>query len=301
MTLARLSSVVVLALASFANAAPSLLARQAFTTLSTAEVAAYKPYSYYAAAGYCAPAATLAWTCGINCAANPTFHPVASGGDGNAVQYWYVGVDTALDTVIVGHQGTDSKQILSIFTDINFGQKTLNRTLFPGFDSSIKVHSGFANEQAMTATLVLAAVKSAIATYGVKKVTMVGHSLGAALSLLDSVYLPLHLTGVTFRTVLYGLPRVGNQAFADLVSAAGTLTHVNNKKDPIPTLPGLILGFHHPTGEVHIQDDTEAWVACPGQDNNNALCTFGKVGNILGGDFNDHNGPYDGVMMNCHD
>ena len=37
---------------------------------------------------------------------------------------------------------------------------------------------------------------------------MVGHSLGAAIALLDSVYLPLHVKGVTFKTVVYGLPRV---------------------------------------------------------------------------------------------
>lgn len=71
----------------------------------------------------------------------------------------------------------------------------------------------------------LAAVQSAIATYGVKKVTVVGHSLGGfinfqgitnslenfaggAIGLLDSVYLPLHITGVTFRGIFYGLPRV---------------------------------------------------------------------------------------------
>lgn len=32
--------------------------------------------------------------------------------------------------------------------------------------------------------------------------------LGAALALLDSVYLPLHISGVSFKTVVYGLPRV---------------------------------------------------------------------------------------------
>jgi hypothetical protein len=39
--------------------------------------------------------------------------------------------------------------------------------------------------------------------------------LGAALALLDSVFLPLHLSGFTFTTVTMGMPRVGNQAFAD--------------------------------------------------------------------------------------
>lgn len=59
-----------------------------------------------------------------------------------------------------------------------------------------------------TAPNVLAAVNTAISKFGAKQVTLVGHSLGAAISLLDSVYLPLHVKGVTFKTVLYGLPRV---------------------------------------------------------------------------------------------
>lgn len=101
---------------------------------------------------------------------------------------------------------------------------------------------------------------------------MVGHSLGGAIALLDSVYLPLHLPASTvFKTVTYGMPRVGNQAFANYVDAhvtslsGGTgLTHINNKEDIVPILPGMFLGFHHPSGEVHIQD-SNAWDACPGE------------------------------------
>ena len=31
---------------------------------------------------------------------------------------------------------------------------------------------------------------------------------GAAITLLDAVYLPLHISGVSFKTIGYGLPRV---------------------------------------------------------------------------------------------
>ncbi|KAJ7102986.1 lipase [Mycena crocata] len=294
-----LLSAVILALASLANAAPALLARQAITTLSATQISAFKPFSFYASAGYCTPATTLAWNCGANCNANAGFKPIASGGDGNAVQFWYVGVDPALATVIVTHQGTDTSHILPILTDANFVLDRLDATLFPGVSSSVEAHSGFADEHAKTATQILAAVQKALATFPtVKKVTLVGHSLAGALSLLDSVYLPLHITGVTFRSVLYGLPRVGNQAFADLASVGSTVTHINNKEDLVPILPGRFLGFHHPTGEVHIQD-SGAWDACPGQDNTSDLCTTGDVGNILEGDPDDHSGPYDGVTMSC--
>lgn len=50
------------------------------------------------------------------------------------------------------------------------------------------------------------------------KVTIVGHSLGAALALLDAVFLPLHLPATTtFKMVGYGMPRVGNPAFAKYI------------------------------------------------------------------------------------
>ena len=79
------------------------------------------------------------------------------------------------------------------------------------------------------------------------------------------MYLPLWLpVGTTFQTIGYGLPRVGNQAFANYVDANLHLTHINNKEDPIPICPGLFMGFVHPSGEVHIQDSDE-WAACSGK------------------------------------
>jgi hypothetical protein len=94
----------------------------------------------------------------------------------------------------------------------------------------------------------------------------VGHSLGGALALLDGVFLSLRLgSGVSINVTTYGMPRVGNQAFADFVDGQlpGLVTHVNNQEDPVPTVPGRFLGFHHPSGEIHIQD-SGAWDACPG-------------------------------------
>ena len=55
--------------------------------LSTAQVTAFRPYTHYASTGYCSPASTLAWDCGHNCMANPSFEPVASGGDGDLTQF----------------------------------------------------------------------------------------------------------------------------------------------------------------------------------------------------------------------
>jgi len=295
--------VTALLAAAFTRAAPaieaSLEARQSITTLTAAQVSAYKPYSFYAASAYCPPANTLAWNCGGNCNANPGFKPVASGGDGDSVQFWYVGYDPALQTVIVAYQGTDTSKILPLVTDANFFLDTLNPSFFPGVSSSIRTHDGFNDAQGKSATAVLAAVQTTMSRYSTKKVTIVGHSLGGAIALITSVYLPLHLPADTvFKTVTYGGPRVGNQAFVDYVNARRDVSRVINRKDIVPIVPGRFLGFAHVNGEKHILDSL-AWVDCPGQDNTNSQCTIGYTPNLWSGTPGDHSGPYDGVHMGC--
>ena len=59
-------------------------------------------------------------------------------------------------------------------TDANVVQVNLDATLFPGVSSSVKVHSGFRNAHALTATKVLAEVKKLLAAKNTKSVTLVG-------------------------------------------------------------------------------------------------------------------------------
>ncbi|PCH44540.1 lipase [Wolfiporia cocos MD-104 SS10] len=271
----------------------------AITVLSPEQIDAFEPYTWYASTGYCNNSATLAWDCGADCDANPSFKPVASGGDGDGTQYWFVGYDPVLDTVIVSHQGTDPEEILPLLTDADIILVELDSDLFPGISSDIQVAQGFSDAQEETATDVLAAVQTTISTYGTSQVTMVGHSLGAAISILDAVYLPLHIPDASFTYIGYGLPRVGNQEFANYVDASAvSVTHINNKEDPIPICPGMFLGYVHPSGEVHIEDSGE-WAACPGQDNPSMQCIVGDVPDVSDGDLSDHDGPYGGVEMGC--
>ncbi|KAK7038707.1 hypothetical protein VNI00_010591 [Paramarasmius palmivorus] len=297
--LLRFSVAVLAFLASGVVASPAAVKRQSITALSAAQISAFKPYSFYASTAYCKPANTLAWNCGANCQANPTFKPIASGGDGGSIQFWYVGYDPALKTVIVGHQGTDFSKIEAALTDADIILESLDSTLFPGVPSGVKVHSGFKDEHAKTAATILSNVQKALTQNSATSVTVVGHSLGAALALLDSIYLPLHLpAGTTVKMIGYGMPRVGNSSFATYVDSHATVTHINNKQDIVPILPGRFLGFAHPNGEVHITD-SNVWDSCPGHDNTDDRCTVGDVPNIFVGDTGDHKGPYDGVTMGC--
>ena len=144
-------------------------------------------------------------------------------------------------------------------------------------------------------------MQNVISTHGASSVTTVGQSLGAALALLDSIFLRLQLPAhISVNFIGYGLPRVGNQQWADLVDAQlpGNVTHINNLKDPYPTVPPLYFGYHHPRGEIHIEQSGD-WDACPGQDNPSELCIVGAVPNFLSGNMPDHDGPYNGINLFC--
>jgi hypothetical protein len=148
---------------------------------------------------------------------------------------------------------------------------------------------------------VLDAVWQVISKHGTSTVTTVGQSLGAALALLDSAFLRLQLpTTISVKFVGNGLPRVGNQAWANFVDArlSGDVTHINNKKDTVQIVPGMFLGYHHPSGEIHIEESGD-WVERPGQDNSDKLYIVGVVPTIFSGDTNDHDGPYNDIIFKC--
>ncbi len=141
----------------------------------------------------------------------------------------------------------------------------------------------------------LSTVQSALASTGFKRVLTtgsyrfilagamhphydrLGHSLGAAVATLDATMLRMALpSDVDVNSVVFGLPRVGNQQFADMIdSMISGFTHVTNQDDPVPTVPPRFLSFQHPQGEIHITkvDSSGAATleACPGQENSVGL------------------------------
>ena len=64
-----------------------LQARASITALTSSQISAFKPYSWFSSTAYCAPTSTVNWTCGTNCQGNSDFIPVAVGGDGAVTQY----------------------------------------------------------------------------------------------------------------------------------------------------------------------------------------------------------------------
>ncbi|KAG6377045.1 alpha beta-hydrolase [Boletus reticuloceps] len=290
------------------------------TAVSAAQLAALAPYTQFARAAYCSPSIVQDWTLRwyVSCPAGSlpshpshwqrlaepfpdsrSLSPVVTVTPSNTVQTYYVGYWPSSNSVVVAHQGTDPIQLRSDLTDVGIIMKSLDPTLFPGLDSSVQVHSGFANEHTQTAQIILNQVKSLISQYGATSVTLVGHSLGGALAELDCMFMALNLPpDIAIRGVTYGTPRVGNSAWTALFDATiSDFQRINNKKDIIPIVPGRFLGFSHVMGEVHIMQPNDA-VECPGDDNaTDTECTIKSVPNIFDGDILNHLGPYQGIYI----
>ncbi len=128
--------------------------------------------------------------------------------------------------------------------------------------------------------------------------------------------------GTTIRGVTFGTPRVGNMAWASFFdSQVSDFTRINNKRDPVPVVPGRLLGFRHVLTEIHIQPDGQA-IVCPGEyskffhtftrvliyvfnidpdDGVDLQCSDKIVPDVIKGNVNDHSGPYNGILIGTQD
>ncbi|KDQ19409.1 hypothetical protein BOTBODRAFT_102576 [Botryobasidium botryosum FD-172 SS1] len=296
-----ISGLFALAAVVSVSAAPAALeTRDGVSILSPTIIATFKPYTQFASAAFCSPSLTANWTCGEACDSRPGFTTYGAGGDSDNVQYWYVGYDPGLEAVVVAHQGTNITELLPILTDLELALAPLDSKLFPNLPAGLMAHTGFQIAHAKAAPDVLAAVQKALAVHKAAKVIMTGHSLGAAIAVLDSIHLPLYLPStVSFETYTFGQPRVGNAALADYVDAHTHISRVTHNKDPVPTVPGRALGHAHSNGEKHILANDE-WAACAGHDNPDVECSTGAAPNIFASNKEDHDGPYQGIIIGCH-
>ena len=144
-------------------------------------------------------------------------------------------------------------------------------------------------------------MKAGIANFNATNVIVTGHSLGAAIGLLDTVFLANKLDpSIKIRSVGFGLPRVGNKEWANFVDKTVQDRQIDfeffvNGDDPVPRVPPVALGFQHPSGEIFQKDDNGSieTLRCPGQENENCLSSS----SLLEADIGDHDGPYAGVEL----
>ncbi|KAJ7093505.1 Alpha/Beta hydrolase protein [Mycena epipterygia] len=250
----------------------------------------------FAAAAYCVRAGL--WNCGDACDKIPDTQLVFTIGDDAATPDVYVAYSQSRNQIIVGHEGTDPSQILSVENDIHFSPTPLLTILnVAGTPEGVEVHNGFQTAWVQTSTGVLSAVQQLQAQVPDASILVTGHSLGAAISLLDAIFLKQQLpSNTSIEVVGFGRPRVGNPVFADWVDGMfeKNNTFVVSRDDPVPHVPLLAQGFQHESGEVWIKDNSTT-LACDGQENPNCSDTIGVLDAVTG--VSDHTGPYFGVNM----
>lgn len=248
---------------------------------------------------YCPSAAVMSWQCGQPCQSlGNGIEVLHAAGDDALIPQYFIAHDPATQSIVVAHQGTHTSSILSILNNVQIDLVNLNSTRFPGADANIRVHDGFQKTFERTADDVLSRVQAALVSKGAKKVLVTGHSLGAAVAMMDAVMLKKYVNAsVEIKATLFGLPRGGNVAWANFIDAtlSNTMTYISNQNDPVPTLPPQFLGYQQPAGEVHIRavgSDGEPTniVACGGQENQN--CSEGN--SMFSISLMNHIGPYPG-------
>ncbi|KAJ3786772.1 alpha/beta-hydrolase [Lentinula aff. detonsa] len=246
---------------------------------------------------YCAKQNVTKWDCGGPCEAiGPDVHVVKWGGNDGLVPSYLIAHDGSTNTIVVAHQGTDSHNFLSELNDLDILHVGLDKSIFKQPAKKVEVHDGFQQAFKGSSKIILAEVKNALATFNSKAVLFTGHSKGATIAILDAIMLHEQLdSSIKQSVVVFGLPRMGNEHWANLVDTTiGTeFIRVSDRKDPVVDLPPRMMDYYHPSGEIHIVDvdkDGQATkvVACPGQENKH--CAEGN--SIFKEHVSDHSGPY---------
>ncbi|KAL1325350.1 hypothetical protein HN51_035412 [Arachis hypogaea] len=106
-------------------------------------------------------------------------------------------------------------------------------------------------------TQVLTKVKALLKLYKDENpsVVLVGHSLGASLSIVSAFDLVENgITDVPVAAFVFGSPQIGNKAFNERVKSFNNLRvlHVRNVIDVIPHYPGRLLGYEYTGVELEI-------------------------------------------------
>ena len=119
--------------------------------------------------------------------------------------------------------------------------------------------------------MILSYFNQTLAAHGTPSVTIVGHSLSAAIALFDGIYFRGYLyPSVNVRVIGYGMPRAGNQEVANWVDkhlVSGQVTHINastTRRTPSQFYLACFLRFHHPAGEIYLTV-VGIWESCPGE------------------------------------
>lgn len=124
-----------------------------------------------------------------------------------------------------------------------------------------KAHSGFLESFVAERDNIVKAIAGIRANNDYKdyKLVLTGHSLGGAIASIAAAHFRYGAKAENPHLYTYGAPKIGNQAFASFVSAAGKGDNyfVTNLNDPVPMIPPDELGYAYMNPAYHITADKD--------------------------------------------
>jgi len=164
--------------------------------------------------------------------------------------FLYIAVNHNLNEIITAFRGTiDNTGWVVDFKAI--------RVDFPEYGAGVSIHTGFLQSHMAGREVVREQVASLMQQYPSYTLHVVGHSMGAALASLQGQDLARQFPQQKVKLTVYGLPRVGNEAYANMVNALSNLDPLRfvNYRDPVPHGPPIAVGYYHHNAEI--------WCAVP--------------------------------------
>lgn len=172
----------------------------------------------------------------------------------------FVAYDPTENEIIVSFSGTDPLSIQNWIDDLDFIQ-----TSYPYCGNGCKVHEGFYKSFNSTVDQVKSLVNSALASHSTARLSVTGHSLGAAMAAHCASELA-HSGYKLHHVYTYGMPRVGDTNFETWYKSSSSnipeTYRVVHGHDPVPHVPLESMKFHHMPYEVFYEKDPKQWKVC---------------------------------------
>ncbi|WFD22442.1 hypothetical protein MEQU1_001113 [Malassezia equina] len=155
--------------------------------------------------------------------------------------------------IVVSWAGVNQTGINSVFQAADLFLEDVDRDLFPNARQGAKAFSGFQNEYKRVTDIVLKKVNEFQNKYNEDRVSLAGLSFGSGVAAVGSLHVNCNLKrGKLHRIVVFGLPRSGNQEWADSIDDA--------LKDRFY--------YVHPSGQIWINPSNSTHASFyPGQEN----------------------------------
>lgn len=190
--------------------------------------------------------------------------------------------------VVVAFEGT-TKSPFSILKDANPILAEPKGCLANALEDGAKLMSSFQDAYLQVQSEVKDEVKKVMDQYHESRITVTGHSLGAAMATICGIDLHMNLHPV-YRVFGFGCPRIGNVQFANSIdnNLKGRYFYIVNGQDWVPHQPPRDLGYQHASGQIWINPANSIhWKLYPGQENHH-----GSNSVIQKITFADHHGVY---------